>query len=237
MSETPSWLQDEPVLDVAESIAKNPAAQKAAKQVASNPAVQKAVINAATNQAAASWADETHNRGSGGGDYTNADDVEAQLDANGKRINPYAALVAATPKEQIDAMKTFHGMVCVCIFLLLSLYIFLYISLHSNTNLLYLYSCSPPTTHTLTLTCSFVLSTSSVLASWPLLQFVLSKLRPVQACCSSLSISSYSPYSFVVSKHNILHLLQNFLLSTLVSCTVLLVDGCSYSSLDLCVTL
>jgi membrane protein involved in colicin uptake len=114
MSDVPSWLQDEPVQDVAESIAKNPAAQKAAKQVASNPAVQKAVIDAATNQAVASWADESNNRGSGGGDYANADDVEAQLDSNGKRINPYAALVAATPKEQIDAMKTFHGMVCAC---------------------------------------------------------------------------------------------------------------------------
>jgi hypothetical protein len=126
---TPSWLLDEPVEDVAKSIAKNPVAQKAAIKAASDPRVQQAALSAAKTQApnAPSWAEEhTADRGSGGNGgfgnagnsaFANADDVEVGVGgkkaggvgADGKRVNPYAALVAATPKEQLASMRTYHG--------------------------------------------------------------------------------------------------------------------------------
>ena len=87
--------------------------------------MQQAAVNAAKDHGAGLWAAEhTSDRTSDG--YLNAEDVETGgLGPDGKplpRVNPYAAMVAAIPQDEIASMK-----VCVCVCMCMCMYIYIYI--------------------------------------------------------------------------------------------------------------
>jgi hypothetical protein len=141
MSDVPSWLSDDNTADVAKSLAKNKQVQSAAKSAAADPKLQKAALDHLKSQSGSHWASEhTSGNDNGNSGFASTQDVEANFGSDQPRVNPYAAQVAAIPKEEITRMTRYHNLLrliyvgCACFMAAVSVKTF---QLQTNVGLLF----------------------------------------------------------------------------------------------------